>query len=86
MIGVDPDLPRHSAQDHLPLESTLLLFTDGLIERRGEPLDEAMTRLRRHAARQARTPLDVFCDELIIKFGADTTDDIALLTLRPTRD
>ncbi|MFF0464993.1 SpoIIE family protein phosphatase [Streptomyces mexicanus] len=86
MIGVDPDLPRHSAQDHLPLESTLLLFTDGLIERRGEPLDEAMTRLRRHAVRQARTPLDVFCDELIIKFGADTTDDIALLTLRPTGD
>lgn len=43
-----------------------------------------MVRLRRHTADQARAPLDVFCDELIIKFGADTTDDIALLALRPT--
>ncbi|MGV9276344.1 PP2C family protein-serine/threonine phosphatase [Streptomyces griseosporeus] len=84
LIGMDPGLPRHSACDALPPHSTLLLFTDGLIERRGESLDDAMARLSRHAAAHARAPLDVFCDELIIKFGADNTDDIALLALRPT--
>ncbi|MFF4964684.1 SpoIIE family protein phosphatase [Streptomyces sp. NPDC001037] len=84
LIGLDPDLPRASACDPLPPHSTLLLFTDGLIERRGESLDDAMARLGRHAAKHARAPLNAFCDELIIKFGADTTDDIALLALRPT--
>ncbi|MEU9476528.1 SpoIIE family protein phosphatase [Streptomyces sp. NPDC048191] len=84
MLGMDAGLPRPSACDPLPPDSTLLLFTDGLIERRGEPLDDAMTRLRRHTPGQAQDPLDVFCDELIIKFGADSTDDIALLALRPT--
>ncbi|MFF9283587.1 SpoIIE family protein phosphatase [Streptomyces griseosporeus] len=84
LIGMDPGLPRHSACDALPPHSTLLLFTDGLIERRGESLDDAMARLSRHVAAHARAPLDVFCDELIIKFGADNTDDIALLALRPT--
>ncbi|WP_236052913.1 MULTISPECIES: PP2C family protein-serine/threonine phosphatase [Streptomyces] len=84
LIGMDPGVPRLSARDPLPPGSTLLLFTDGLIERRGESLDEAMARLRRHTAGHSRTPLDVFCDELIIKFGADTTDDVALLALRPT--
>ncbi|POX46845.1 PAS domain S-box protein [Streptomyces sp. Ru71] len=86
LLGMDPELPRHSACDPLPPGSTLLLFTDGLIERRGESLDDAMTRLRRHTAAHARTPIDVFCDELVLKFGADTTDDIALLALRPTCD
>ncbi|MEV6803713.1 SpoIIE family protein phosphatase [Streptomyces sp. NPDC051132] len=84
LIGMDPGMPRLSARDPLPPHSTLLFFTDGLIERRGESLDDAMTRLRRHTAAQARAPLDVFCDEMIIKFGRDTTDDIALLALRPT--
>ncbi|GAA2733637.1 SpoIIE family protein phosphatase [Streptomyces nogalater] len=83
LIGMDPCLPRRSAWELLPPHSTLLFFTDGLIERRGESLDEAMNRLRRSTAAQARTPLDVFCDELILRFGRDTTDDIALLALRP---
>ncbi len=43
-----------------------------------------MARLRRHTAALARQPVDVFCDELIITLGADSTDDIALLALRPT--
>ncbi|GHD30791.1 SpoIIE family protein phosphatase [Streptomyces galbus] len=84
LIGMDPDLPRPSACEPLPPGSTLLLFTDGLIERRGESLTDAMTRLGRHAAAHAGDPLEVFCDELVIAFGADTTDDIALLALRPT--
>ncbi|MFF9097133.1 SpoIIE family protein phosphatase [Streptomyces sp. NPDC014802] len=84
LLGMDPELPRHSACDGLPHGSTLLLFTDGLIERRGEPLDIAMERLRRHAAAHAQAPLDGFCDELILKFGTEITDDIALLAVRPT--
>ncbi|MFF5855915.1 SpoIIE family protein phosphatase [Streptomyces sp. NPDC012751] len=84
LIGMDPGMPRRSAREPLPPGSTLLFFTDGLIERRGESLDDGMARLRRHTADQARAPLEVFCDELILKFGAEATDDIALLALRPT--
>ncbi|MFI2645546.1 SpoIIE family protein phosphatase [Streptomyces sp. NPDC018610] len=84
LIGMDPELPRPTACDILPPDSTLLLYTDGLIERRGESLDEAMSRLRRHAAALAREPLDVFCDELLIGLAADSTDDVAVLALRTT--
>ncbi|MGQ5640583.1 MULTISPECIES: SpoIIE family protein phosphatase [unclassified Streptomyces] len=55
----------------MPPHSTLLLFTDGLIQRRGESLDDAMHRLRRHTADHTQDPLDALCD------------DIALLPLRP---
>lgn len=77
-------MPRRTARDLLPAGSTLLLYTDGLVERRDEPLDEALDRLRRHAAELAREPLDTFCDELMIGLGADSADDIALLAVRPS--
>ncbi|GAA2561892.1 MULTISPECIES: SpoIIE family protein phosphatase [Streptomyces] len=85
LLGVDPDARRPRASDALPARSTVLLYTDGLIERRGEPLDHAMDRLRRHAAALAREPLDTLCDELLIRLGADSDDDIAVLAARPAR-
>ncbi|RSO13123.1 PAS domain S-box protein [Streptomyces sp. WAC 06725] len=83
LIGVDSTLSRTTARDLLPTHSTLLMFTDGLIERPGESLSDALGRLRRHTAALAQAPLDVFCDELILSLGAGSTDDIALLALRP---
>ncbi|WP_078600068.1 SpoIIE family protein phosphatase [Streptomyces violens] len=83
LLGMEPDMPRPVATDPLPAHSTVLLYTDGLIERRDESLDDAMARLSRHTAALAREPLDVFCDELLIALSADSADDIALLALRP---
>ncbi|MGI5350712.1 SpoIIE family protein phosphatase [Streptomyces sp. CA-250714] len=85
LLGMDPEQRRPTAADPLPAHSTVLLYTDGLIERRGESLGDAMAELRRHTADLAREPLDVFCDELLIGLGADSTDDIAILAARPTQ-
>ncbi|MFE6225982.1 SpoIIE family protein phosphatase [Streptomyces sp. NPDC057854] len=85
LLGMDPDMMRASAHDAVPANATVLLYTDGLIERRDESLTDALERLRLHAAGLAREPLDVFCDELLIGLGADSTDDIAILAARPTR-
>ncbi|MFD9934114.1 PP2C family protein-serine/threonine phosphatase [Streptomyces massasporeus] len=86
LLGVDPNLPRHHATETLPASSTLLMYTDGLIERRGEDLTHGMTRLRQHAAALAREDLDTFCDELLAGMATDHADDIALLVARtPTK-
>ncbi|MGC0337874.1 serine phosphatase RsbU (regulator of sigma subunit) [Streptomyces sp. SLBN-8D4] len=82
LLGVDPGLPRPHAAEPLPARGTLLLYTDGLIERRGESLDHGLTRLRQHAAALAREPLDVLCDELLSGLGQESSDDVALLALR----
>ncbi|MER7490172.1 SpoIIE family protein phosphatase [Streptomyces sp. NPDC126497] len=83
LLGVDPRASRPRARDAIAAHATVLLYTDGLIERRGEHLDDAMERLRRHAGALAREPLDVLCDELLIGLGADSDDDIAVLAVRP---
>ncbi|WP_308297219.1 MULTISPECIES: PP2C family protein-serine/threonine phosphatase [unclassified Streptomyces] len=82
LLGVDPGLPRPDASELLPARATLLLYTDGLVERRGESLDHGLTRLREHSAALAREPLDVFCDELLSGLAHHSNDDVALLALR----
>ena len=81
--GLDPSLPRESARERLEPGSTLLLYTDGLVERRDEDLDEGLERLRRHASELTGRPLDTFCNQLIDRtVVSSATDDIALIALR----
>jgi len=49
-IGVDPAAPLAAVTVPLPASGTLLAFTDGLVERRGEVIDAGLDRLRAHAA------------------------------------
>ncbi len=82
LLGVDHTRVRPDAVEPLPPQSTLLLYTDGLIERRGEDLDRCMARLRQHAAALSREPLEVFCDELLTGLAAASADDVALIAVR----
>ncbi|MER5480364.1 SpoIIE family protein phosphatase [Streptomyces sp. NPDC002734] len=83
MLGTGHDLPREGASVRVPQGATLLLFTDGLAERRGEDIDDSLRRLHDQALALAHEPLGTLCDELLIRLGADATDDIALLAVRP---
>ncbi|MFJ8696874.1 SpoIIE family protein phosphatase [Streptomyces roseolilacinus] len=74
---------RTDARAELPPGSTLLLYTDGLIEEPGRSLDEGLDRLRRHAAALAHRPVESFTDELLQRARPpQNEDDVALLALR----
>jgi serine phosphatase RsbU (regulator of sigma subunit) len=67
----------------LPATGTLLLYTDGLIERRGESLDIGFSRLARAAEQEADAPVEAMLAGVVndlIPAGAN--DDTALLGLR----
>jgi PAS domain S-box-containing protein len=67
----------------LPPDSTLLLFTDGLFERRGVPLDDGRAQVREILGRSADLPLDVLCDRLLAEMlGEGVEDDVAVLAVR----
>ncbi len=49
-VGASADLVYREAEDQLPPASALVLYTDGLVERRGESIDAGLARLAAAAA------------------------------------
>ncbi|MFI6050004.1 SpoIIE family protein phosphatase [Streptomyces violascens] len=64
----------------LPPGATAVLYTDGLVERRGEDIDEGVAALERALSGAVGTP-QVVCDRLIRSLGvtAEHDDDVAVL-------
>ncbi|MDF9716161.1 serine/threonine-protein phosphatase [Nocardioides sp. ChNu-153] len=81
LLGVDASVPR---ADHVLLlepGSALVLYTDGLVERRGETLDVGTDRLRATLTGRQDLDADALCDLLVD--GLDVReDDVAVLVLR----
>jgi anti-sigma regulatory factor (Ser/Thr protein kinase) len=64
--------------------ATVLLYTDGLIERRDVPLERRLEQLAT-AAQVANRDLERLCDGVLagVLGAADPADDVALLAIRP---
>jgi serine phosphatase RsbU (regulator of sigma subunit) len=86
LLGVDPETARRHNSVPLSPGTTVLLYTDGLIEHRDATLDDGFARLLEVAPGLAETPLDQLCEALLTRLRPDLTDDIALLALRVRAD
>ncbi|RAY11563.1 serine/threonine protein phosphatase [Actinomadura craniellae] len=67
-------------ETEIPPGATAVLFTDGLIEDRGIPIDDNLERLRRLCT-ETEGDLETFRDRIIAEFG-HREDDVALIALR----
>jgi PAS domain S-box-containing protein len=86
MLGIDPETQREESVVPLRPGTTVLLYTDGLIERRGSTLDDGMTRLAEQVSDLVGRPLDQLCDVLLDAMLRGTPqDDVALVALRLAR-
>jgi serine phosphatase RsbU (regulator of sigma subunit) len=82
-LGIGWRGPRADGRVAVPEGATLLLFTDGLFERRGSSLDEGREQLRTLLAASAGLSLDVLCDRLLsVMLGEGAEDDVAVLAVR----
>ncbi len=80
LLGVDSQATFSEATIRLRLGDTLLLFTDGLIERRDASIDECLDDLLQVASRPV-TDLDEYADLLVARAGSDTGDDACLVAV-----
>jgi anti-sigma regulatory factor (Ser/Thr protein kinase) len=81
--ATDPAIFRETTET-IPPGSTLILYTDGLVERRDVRLEDRLGQLRA-AAGAAGGELDDICDQVLqgVLGSRNPVDDVALLAVRP---
>ncbi len=82
-LGIDERPSAAEASYPMGPGETLLLFTDGLVERRGESITVGIDRLR-DALASAPEDVEALCDHVLRETRAQdgNTDDVALLAVR----
>jgi serine phosphatase RsbU (regulator of sigma subunit)/anti-sigma regulatory factor (Ser/Thr protein kinase) len=81
-LGAGPDTKYGQQVVELPVGTVLLLYSDGLVERRGKTIDDGLEALRKAASDGPREPealVEYVLDQLV---GEERGDDIALLAVR----
>jgi serine phosphatase RsbU (regulator of sigma subunit)/anti-sigma regulatory factor (Ser/Thr protein kinase) len=76
--------PTVGATLPFPPGSLIVMYSDGLVERRGESLDVGIDRLTRSVGEHWNLPLDAMCDAVLDDAlrGRRRADDVAMLALR----
>ncbi len=85
-LGVASDGAARTAAVGLPVGTTVLLYTDGLVERRGEHLDDGLERLARSARAALSDDVVATRDAVIASCIGSREDDLCLLILTRTGD
>lgn len=82
-LGFDPSVPRSVLAATMAPGEFLLLYTDGLVERRDEAIDVGLGRLREAMAASTATSAEGMVDDVFDSLAADEgEDDIAVLVCR----
>jgi len=89
LLGMDPDAAYEQASEPLERGDTLLLFTDGLIEQRGESIDDVLgdfVTILGSGALDARGTRRLTAaaqaDRVLARAVSDTADDACLVVVR----
>jgi PAS domain S-box-containing protein len=83
LLGVAPDVPREDRVVCLDRDAIVLLYTDGLVERRDRDVDTGTEELLAVLREHARLPLEELCDVVLERlFLPDAEDDVAILAVR----
>ena len=76
-------MTRTENDEAVPAGTTVLLYTDGLVERRGEDIDVGLQRLVEVATALGAPPLEQWCDALLDGMTPSLQeDDLVLLAVR----
>lgn len=84
LLGLQPDTDRTESVVELRRGSTVLLYTDGLVERRDQSIDVGLALLAERLAGLVREErdLETFCDELLRRMlPPRREDDVALVAV-----
>jgi anti-sigma regulatory factor (Ser/Thr protein kinase) len=83
-LALRSDEPRPEARAVMPPRATLLLYTDGLVERRNRSIDDGISRAANFVQEGHSQTLDEVADHLMsgLEPGGGYSDDVAMLLYR----
>jgi serine phosphatase RsbU (regulator of sigma subunit) len=81
LLGLDPDAHYEEAETQMHPGDMLLLFTDGLIERRSEAITDTLAEFVSVAA-GAAPDADTQADRMLASSVSDTGDDACLVAMK----
>ncbi|MFJ9419419.1 PP2C family protein-serine/threonine phosphatase [Streptomyces sp. NPDC101227] len=81
-LGVDAGHPRPDHTRPLPADTTVVFFTDGLVEHPDRSIEAGLTALAEIATAHADMDLEPFVQTLADRHPSDGHDDMAVLALR----
>jgi serine phosphatase RsbU (regulator of sigma subunit)/anti-sigma regulatory factor (Ser/Thr protein kinase) len=83
-LGIRPNWPRPEARVTLPARATLVLYTDGLVERRKNPLEDGIFRVANQVRDGRTSTLDHLADQVMADLvpSGGYQDDVVLLLYR----
>jgi serine phosphatase RsbU (regulator of sigma subunit)/PAS domain-containing protein len=83
LLGMDPDASYEEATQPMKRGDTLLLFTDGLIERRGESIEDVLAEfVAALGPRTRELTASAQADRVLARTVSDTGDDACLVVVR----
>jgi serine phosphatase RsbU (regulator of sigma subunit) len=84
LVGVGPDVDRTERTATLDIGTTLVLYTDGLVETREDSLTIGLDRLAALAESRSSASLEVLVDQLLadVEAAEQRKDDVAILVAR----
>jgi serine phosphatase RsbU (regulator of sigma subunit) len=77
-----PGARYQATRVHVPPHSTLVLYTDGLVESRAADISTGMTRLAGTLETISQQPVTQACSTLLTALAPSPADDIAVLMAR----
>jgi PAS domain S-box-containing protein len=83
-LGARPVTSYSEAEHVLEPGSTLILYTDGLVEKRRTSIDDRLALLAR-SSKAEHDGLEDLCDHLLATVGPSGDDDVALLAIEPVQ-
>lgn len=83
LLGIDADTRRTEHTTPVAPGSTLVMYTDGLVERRGQDIDEGIALLARVLGEHQHLSVDALANLLLTELVPSANDDdVALLVVR----
>ncbi|BEP13583.1 hypothetical protein acdb102_18940 [Acidothermaceae bacterium B102] len=83
LLGIDPRTDRAETVVTMDRGSTILMYTDGLVERRGQDIDDGLALLRDVLTELAHLPLQELCDRVLERMLPERAeDDVAMVAVR----